>query len=297
MSTIARSSRRLCALLAIVLMGLCAVAFAAPAPVAVVEQPRAFGHFVGDRLQQRVLLDRQGDTLEPTALPQPRRLGVWIERLSSRTETDSTGRSWLTVDYLIINAASTLTTIKIPGWELKCTTRKDGSTAVQTIPPWTINVAALTPVEVPTAEALQPDRPAPLIATGLIAHRLQVSFGALIATLLSWLGWVLWRNWRASARQPFASARRQLRGLDESDVAAWHILHRAFERSAGGAVQRSSLDRMFDAMPHLKPLRAEIEQFFERSEAFFFAGNKAHQSIDLHGLCAKLRRLEKRHER
>jgi mxaA protein len=283
--------------LAIAFAGLSAVADAAPVPVAVVEQPRPFGYFLGDRLQQRVLLEQQGETLEPTALPQPERLGVWIERLSSRTETDPAGRRWLTVDYLITNAAPALTTIRIPGWELKGATRKGGSAVVQSIAPWAIHVAALTPVEVATAEALRPDRSASLIATEPIVQRLQLSLGVLVTMLLSWLGWVLWRNYRATAHQPFANACRQLRGLNETDAIAWHVLHRAFERSAGRTVQRSSLDKLFQAKPHLTSLRPEIEEFFGRSEAFFFSGGKAPESIDLHGLCKKLRRLEKRHER
>ncbi len=297
MRAITRSIRCLWALLATVLAGLCAVADAAPALVAVVEQPRSFGHFVGDRLQQRVLLEQQGDALEPTAMPQPERLGVWIERLSARIENDPTGRRWLTVDYLITNAAPTLTTIRIPAWELKGNTRKDGSTVVQTVPPWPIHVAALTPLEVPTVEALRPDWPAPQIAIEPIVHRLQLALVALVLTLLTWLGWVLWRNWRAATQQPFAGALRQLRGLDDTDATAWYVLHRAFERSAGRVVQRSSLDKLFQIAPHMKSLRREIEDFFGRSEAFFFSTGEAPESTDLHGFCKKLRRLEKRHER
>jgi mxaA protein len=273
-----------------------AVADATATAVAVVEQPRPFGHFLGDRLQQRVLLEQQGDRLDPTTLPQPERLGVWIERLSARTETDSTGRPWLTVDYLITNAAPTLTTIRIPSWQLKGKMRSGGGAVVQTIPPGSIHVAALAPFEDSGAEALQPDRPAPLIATEPIVRRLQLSIAALIASLLSWLVWMLWRNWQAAARQPFARALRQLRGLNEDDAAAWHVLHRAFELSAGRAVQRSSLDKLFETAPHMKSLRPEIEKFFARSEAFFFSTGKAPESIDLHDLCRKLRRLEKRHE-
>jgi len=296
-SIVTRSIRCLSVLAVIGFAGASVAADAAQAPVAVVEQPRPFGHFLGDRLQQRVLLEQQGNALEPTALPQPERLGVWIERLSSRTEDDPAGRRWLTVDYLITNAAPTLTTIRIPGWELKGTARKDGSAVVQTIPPWAIHVAALTPAEVPTVDALRPDRPAPLIATEPVVRRLQLALGALLVTLLFWLGWVLWRNWRAAALQPFASAWRQLRGLDDTDATAWYSLHRAFERSAGRVVQRSSLDKLFETAPYMESMHPEIEQFFTRSEAFFFSSGEAPEATDLHGLCKKLRRLEKRHER
>jgi mxaA protein len=284
-------------LVAIALAGPWAVADAAPPQVARVEQPRPFGHFLGDRLQQRVLLEQQGETLEPTALPQPDRLSVWIERISSSTESDSTGRRWLVVDYMITNAAATLTTIRIPGWELKGGMDKDGRAVVQTVPPWAIHVAALSPMESPTAEALSPDRSAPRIAVEPIVQRMQLALAVLSLALLSWLGRLLWRNWRAAAQLPFAGAWRQLRRLDDADIAAWLILHRAFERSVGRVVQRSSLDELFQIAPHLQSLRPEIEQFFSRSERRFFSGDERREFTDLHGLCKKLRRAEKRHQR
>jgi mxaA protein len=274
-----------------------AAATIGPTAVATIEQPRPFGHFLGDHLQQRVLLEHEGDALVPGALPQPERQGVWIERLSSGIETDPAGRAWLAVDYLIINAAPSLTTLRIPGWELKGVLRKTGAAVVQTVPPWSVEVAALTSIDAPGAEALRPDRPALPIAAEPIVRRLRLSLAALGVTLLSWLGWMLWRNWRAAARLPFAMASRQLRGLSDADAAAWHILHRAFERSAGRAVQASSLDKFYQAAPHFNVLRPEIEDFFARSDAFFFATGKTVEPMDLHGFCKALRRLEKRHER
>jgi mxaA protein len=288
--------RHLSLAVAAALVILVAVADAAPASVAIVEQPRSFGHFIGDRLQQRILLEVQGDALEPAGLPEPERLGVWVERLSSRMESDPAGRRWLIVNYQIINAAPTLTTIRLPAWQLKGAKTINGNAELLSIAAWSIHVAPLAPTAAVTAETLRPDRPAPPIATAPIVQGLQLSLGALLLTLLAWLGWVLWRNRQAAAQQPFACAQRQLRGLGAGDAAAWHVLHRAFERSAGRALQRSSLETLFQAEPHLTAMRAEIEDFFARSEAFFFATGMAPAPIDIHGLCKKLRQLERRHE-
>jgi mxaA protein len=286
------------AVLGATFMLLFAAAHAAPNPVTVVEQPRAFGYFLGDRLQQRVLLEQQDGTFQPSALPKPQRLGVWLERLASRTETDASGRTWLVVDYQVINAGSTLSTVQIPAWSIKGSKVKNtGGDAVLTIASWPIHVAALTPPGAPTLQTLRPDRPAPLIATGPIVQQLQLWLSALGLTLIAWLAWVLWRNQRAAAQQPFARAWRQLRGMKEAEAAAWQSLHRAFDRSAGRVVQSASLDKLFQAAPHFKGLRPEIEGFFRRSEAFFFSANGVSEPIDLRGLCSKLRRLEKRQER
>jgi mxaA protein len=290
-------SRHLCLATACVITASVAFADATPPSLAQVEQPRPFGHFIGDRLHQRVLLEVQGKALEPAAMPAPERLGVWIERLSTRIETDLTKRRWLAVEYQIVNAAPSLATVRLPAWQLKGTLAKTGDAAMLNVDAWPIQVAALTPSTAEVAVALRPDRPAPPIAIAPIEQRLQVSLGMLLLTLLSWLGWILWRNRRAAAQQPFARALRELRGLGPSDPGAWHALHRAFEHSAGRALQRSSVHALFRAAPHLIALRAEIEDFFARSEAFFFAAGKPPGAIDLHILCRKLRRLESRHER
>jgi mxaA protein len=277
------------------------IVFFAPAnadtsSTAVVEQPRAFGHFLGDRLQQRVLLEQQGNRFQPIALPKPERLGVWIERLGARTDTDSTGRAWLSIEYQIINTAPTLSTIRLPAWEVKGSTGDSGSSSVLTVPAWSIHVAPLTPSGNPTVDTLRPDRVAPLIATEAIAKRLEFCLAVLALTLSSWLAWLLWRNRRTAAQQPFALAWRQLRGLSDTDATAWHTLHRAFDRCAHFAVQRSSLDKLFEAAPHLKSARPEIETFFTRSDALFFAKAPFSETTDIQGLCKKLRRLERRHE-
>jgi len=275
-----------------------ATVHAAPTPAAVVEQPRAFGYFLGDRLQQRVLLEQQGGAFQATALPQRERLGVWIERLSSRVETDSAGRTWLAVDYQIINAAPLLSTIQIPGWALRGTSPASGSRdVVLSVPPWAIQVAALTPPEAPSLQTLRPDQPAPLIPTGPLEQRLQLSLTALIVSMVSWLVWLLWRNRRAVARQPFSLAWRQLRGLPDNDRAVWLALHRAFDRSAGRMVQSASLDQLFQAAPHFSALRPQIEAFFAQSEAFFFSSGTVAEPIALRELCKRLRRLEKGQER
>jgi len=95
--------------------------------------------------------------------------------------------------------------------------------------------------------------------------------------------------------QPFACALREMRRVGDSAPQSWHALHRAIDRTAGQAIQSATLPDLFLRAPHLVPLRAKIEQFFDESGARFFAGT-AGRSLPLRELCSELRRLEKRHE-
>ena len=61
---------------------------AAPAPNAIVEQPRPFGYVVGDVLTQRILLQVEGHGFEPAALPRAERVGVWLERRTPQNRID-----------------------------------------------------------------------------------------------------------------------------------------------------------------------------------------------------------------
>jgi mxaA protein len=141
---------------------------------------------------------------------------------------------------------------------------------------------------------------------------MMIWLGCALALVLWWAGWWAWRNWRASTRQPFAKALREIRGLDEQSSQAWVALHRAFDATAGRVVQAETLPSMFAQAPRFKPERAAIEQFFAQSSARFFDARseaRSGSSVDAHAgsaaasprisardLCTVLRRIEKRHE-
>src|SRR5262245_2350134 len=84
------------------LMGMATAAHAV-AETACVEQPRPFGHVLGDVITQRVRLDVANADFTPAELPSAQRLNVWFDRRKPRIETAADGTRWLTVDYQIIN--------------------------------------------------------------------------------------------------------------------------------------------------------------------------------------------------
>lgn len=269
---------------------------AGPPPNSVVEQPRPFGYVIGDVMKQRVLLQIEGQEFEPAVLPRAERISAWLERRAGTIEPAADGRRWLAVEYQLINAPQALATLKIPAWELQ---PKSGATALR-IGEWRFSASPLTRREESGQggmEQLRPDRPAPMIATASLRRHAAIWSGALGITLVFWLGWVLWRGWRASSTQPFARALREMRRVDDSAPPAWLALHRAFDRTAGQAMQTATLADLFRQAPHLAPLRPQIEQFFRQSGERFFGPGPTAGPLPVRKLCAALRRLEKRHER
>jgi mxaA protein len=268
---------------------------AAPPPNATVQQPRPFGHVVGDVLTQRVLLQFDGRSFEAAALPSAARLGVWLERRTPRIEASPDGRRWLTVEYQVINAPQALTTVSLPAWELES---GSGGMALR-IAAWPISIASLTPRDVfakGELTDLRPDRPAPIIPVEPIRREIEIWCAALVATLAAWFGWFRWRDWRARSTQPFARALREIRRADDTAPEAWLALHRAFDRTAGRVLQSTTLAALFQRAPHFAPLRARVEQFFEQSDERFFGQGLPGAPLSVRKLCSELRRVEKRHE-
>jgi mxaA protein len=284
------------------LLALC-LAFVSPlatASDAQVDQPRPFGHAIGDVLTQRILLVEDGRPFEPAALPGPARLGVWFERRGARIERTDDGRRWLAVDYQVVNAPQALATIRLPAWELA---GSNGAAPLR-VAAWSVAVAPLAPPATAASAgspALRPDRPAPAIATAPLERRLAAAALALVACLAAWGAWLGWRAWQAARTQPFARALHALRGEAGEGPAAWRTLHEAFDRTAGEVARPATLPRLFERAPHLRPLQARIERFFAQSQARFFgdapAGPTSGDAESPRALCHALRRLERGAER
>jgi mxaA protein len=102
---------------------------------------------------------------------------------------------------------------------------------------------------------------------------------------------------------------REVRQAGDDSPDAWLALHRAFDRTAGRALQTSTLPVLFKQAPHLAAERTAIEQFYSQSNLRFFGGAPSRAQtnggndrssgapVELRALAATLRRLEKQHER
>ena len=268
------------------------VVAAEPPVAAQVVQPRAFGHVIGDVLTQRVRLQHSGRTLEPAALPAADRVGLWLERRAPRIEADADGGRWLRIDYQLVNAPRTPTSIALPALTLQTT-----AGVALVVPVWPVSIGPLTSTEATGLPALQPDRPVALRPTAALEWQLRLALIALATVLAAWLLWWAWRHWREAQTLPFAQACERLRRLGAADPAAWLVLHEAINRSAGRVVHATSLTRLFDESPQWRPLRAELERFYAASNARFFGDAPAASDPSLRELARALRAIEKRHQR
>jgi mxaA protein len=267
---------------------------------AVVEQPRPFGYVLGDTLTQRVFLAPE---FQPEALPPLERAGLWFARRSAVLKQGDEGRQWLIMDYQLVNAPQALMTVNLPAVTLKSKAGK-----VLTVSMWPISVAPLTPQHAFAKGGLQelrPDHPAPKVPTSTLQRQLQMWLAAFAVTVAAWLAWWVIRSIRAAANQPFARALREVRQAGDDSPDAWLALHRAFDRTAGRALQTSTLPVLFNRAPHLAAERTAIEQFYGQSNLRFFGGALSRAqtngdrsgAVELRALAAALRRLEKQHER
>ena len=272
-----------------------AASASAPAIAAVVEQPRPFGHVVGDVLSQRVLLDA-GAATTSASLPGPQRLGAWIERRSARLERTTDGRRWLVVDYQVVNAPRFRATVSLPAWRLAAS----AAAPERLVPAWPIEVSAITAHAAPGTDGwqLRPDRPAPAIATAPLRLHVLLAAAGLVACLSAWAGWLAWRRWHDERTQPFASALRALARDAQRQASDWRALHEAFDRTAGQVLLASTLPRLFERAPQFEPLRGRIEAFYAQSAARFFGrAPAASDGASPLALCRDLRRIERRSRR
>lgn len=267
-------------------------ALAAPATgaPAVVRQPRSFGHVLGDVLAQRVLLPAP----VRSALPAADRVGVFLERRTPRVEPDDQGRSWLVLEYQVVNAPRSLTAVTLPALSLNT------ASGVWRVAPWPVSIGPITPPETfnqGELQALRPDRPVTAVPLGPLERSLKAAVGMLAGVLAAWAAWWAWRNVQESHRLPFAKAWRRVRRLDPGDPQAWLALHQALNATAGRVVHGRTLGRLLAEAPHLQPLAAPLEAFFGHSEQRFFAtaAAAALPALDLRALGLALRDAERRH--
>lgn len=268
-----------------------AVPLAASAAPLFVEQPRGYGHAIGDVLEQRVRLDdRQEPTLPPQE-PTPQRITRWLERYPARIERDTDGRAWLVLRYQVVNAPRTQIAAELPAWSAGPGT---------TVPASTLTISPLLRDEGAGAEpqqpALQPERALPPPDVARPRRHAIASACAASAVTLAWLLWWLVRQ-RRDARRPLERAWRHLRALREAARPAdWQVLHHALNATAGWTVHASDLARLLHQRPWLAPLRRELEAFFAASSVRFFQRPDvaAPSHADLRRLAQRLREAERR---
>jgi mxaA protein len=207
-----------------------------------IDDPRAFGHFIGDRLDRSIEITvPPGFALAPDSLPTPQRVGAWLELQSVRPQSAVTARGLrLHVDlrYQLVNSPVSLVKTAIPGMTLHFINGSESfDTTVDEFP---IEVSPLARGTAdPGLTSMRPSRtPLPIDAGGWTWLLAVAAVGAALfmagASARRLLALV-----RPTGPGPFDRAHRTLRtlALDDPGVerhrAALRALHRAFDEAAG----------------------------------------------------------------
>lgn len=250
--------------------------------VAQVNDPRAYGHRVGDVLTRTIVLDVPGRlTLDEASIPTPGRIGHSFElrRVTQDWRPTLRGRRYtLGFDYQVFRAPNEPVVLDLPSFTLRFDGQPRGEELRIDFAP--VGLAPLAPVEAPLRAGLgtlRPDTPALRVDT--LPERRRLGLYAALALLplahlaMVYLGWPWWRR----RQRPFARARRQLEGMlatapTDEWLNAWRTLHAALDATARRVLHAGAVDRFVAEQPAYAAVRGEMLQFFERSERFFFGG-------------------------
>lgn len=264
---------------------------------ATIDEPRAFGHQVGDVVQRRITVEvPDGLVLDENSLPRPGARGTALELRALRRTASAKG-SQIELDYQVFLSPAAVRTLELPSLTL----RYEGVPRAQElrIDSWPLTIAPLVPVEVSPRTGLgelQPDASPPLIDTQARRWRL-IGLALLLMALLGYLAVVyLGLPWWGAQRRPFARAWRR---LNAKDAPPWREacrqVHAALNQSAGEVLFEHGVDRFVARNKAFRPFEQEIVQFLRLSQREFFEGT-AHQAEDavwLVAFCKRCRDAER----
>lgn len=259
---------------------------------------RSFGYMIGDVLEQTILLEIDGASVEIQKLPELKRKGRWLQLISTSIHEDKDSKRWLKLAYQIINAPTEPVTAALPALSLMTTTGK--TIQVTSMPfglvPMTLAIKSKDNV-LPMMQAdHQPQKPD---STGIQKRLIQTGL-ALAVTLLSWTGWWLWRQQADAKHLPFAKAMHRIRKLRakegdplDENPQAWSILHHAFNETAGHTLSSQSVAALLQRESWLQPFELRIMTFYSSSDMRFFKPDTTVESFPLFDLCKALYLAEK----
>jgi len=254
-----------------------------------IEEPRAFGYFLGDELRRAVVLDLRPDAkLDAASLPRPGPVNYWLDLTGLDVDEEAAGsgtRVRITLTYQAFYSALDPRQLTIPGFTLKVSDASGTEDAE--VPAWSFVVAPLRELfpgkeTEGSAVALRPDAPPRLIPTGGERTALLAAGLVAVATLVLLAAHFAWGPFRRRAGRPFTEAARFLRSHaaqlsgDGGYRAALLKLHRAFDVAAGRRILPDDLPAFLDKHPEFAPMSQDIDRVFTCSRATFYGGDVAH---------------------
>ena len=276
------------AILLAVLVATLGLNSARAAPLVRIEEPRAFGYFIGDVLKRDVVIRvADGESLDGASLPRPGPVNYWLELSEANLTTGEVGDQKeyrLSLVYQTFYAPLDPRYLTIPGFTLKV---KDAEGASQNVivPELKFLTSPIRQLFADQSQSsgsateLQPDEPAPRVPTGTLRTVLLLS-GVLCALSLTGLAWHnAWWPFRSRPSRPFTDAARYLNSNSASlqDPAGYRLallkLHRAFDLAAGRRVLADDVDAFLRDHPEFAEHGEDVRRLFASSRQAFFAND------------------------
>lgn len=261
--------------------------------------PRAYGYVIGDILDQRVALTKDGVTVDLLQTPIEQRVGPWVQRLTAEITLDEQGESWLDMRYQIVNSPFEPQELALPSLALPTTSGDTFNVVAQSfsLMPLTLERTA----ESNNLPFMHPDY-VPAFASDIAARqRLRFAIFALCVTALVWLGWWLWQRQQDKTTLPFSIAMHLLSGLRKNkqisvndNKEAWSAVHEALNTLAGQTLSSRTAVAQLKHHDWLKPHSADIESFYKISDQRFFKPDSPPAPFELYEFCKKICKVEKR---
>lgn len=265
-----------------------------------VTEPRAYGHFVGDRIERDIRISvPPGLRLDPDSLPLAGQRGAPIELRELEWQPEDGVQHRLRLRYQVFVSPPQVRTYELAPIRLRFV----GEPREQELrlDAWPVTVAPLVPPQVSPRVGLgeqQPDAPPVLADTRDYRQRAGL-YGLLLALGLGYLSTVYLALPVLRRRRPYGRAWALIAGLpDRVDAAGWRAaaqaLHEALNESAGQVMFEPGLEAYLQRRPQYRPLRAELQAFFEASRRGFFAAETAAPSLEpLRRLARQARDIER----
>ena len=187
-------------------LALALLPLAATAQEITAENPRGYGWWLGDQMQQRIRIALpQGAALDPASLPRARAVDYWLDLLAvERREVP--GGVELTLTWQNFYSALEPSQRQVPDSPIRLL---DGTRLA--LPGFSYVTAPIRPILAPSQpDQMQPDPPYHLIDPGPMRAGLAGSAVALLAGLLALARHPGWFPFHARAARPFTRAARRI---------------------------------------------------------------------------------------
>lgn len=271
-----------------------------------IDEPRAFGHFIGDVLVRDVtfVVPAPLQLAPQDGLPALGRTGAWTQLIDRRlavAQAKDGRRYHLVLTYQIVNCPPEPRLVSIAGAQLHLV--GGGTQTIDHLPDWSLS---LVPLTVSTLRAGLEERRPPRPPRALNVRRPAVLAGLFAAAGFSLAAWFGLDQWGLGVLRPrggpFARADVRLRRLAREPRAtqrgrdALRTLHRAFDETAGRRVFADRVDEELAQLAQFAGMENEIRRFYELSRAEFFGHGAGEISLPalLH-LCGQLKSRERSH--